>query len=88
MADTTINKSSIPSLREVEVVSRFTGRLNVMKLNVSDDQIEEFVTGQQPDGSRRRNIQEIFPQLTATEREFLQTGSTPEEWDAVFGGDE
>lgn len=31
-------------------------------------------------------IQHAFPNLTAAEREFLLTGSTPEEWDEIFGG--
>lgn len=30
-------------------------------------------------------IQEIFPNLTPNQREFIMTGSTPEEWDAEFG---
>lgn len=30
-------------------------------------------------------IQNALPYLTSDEREFLLTGSTPEEWDAAFG---
>lgn len=30
-------------------------------------------------------IQNALPHLTPDEREFLLSGSTPEEWDAVFG---
>lgn len=30
-------------------------------------------------------IQDVFPELSADEREFLMTGITPEEWDETFG---
>jgi hypothetical protein len=30
-------------------------------------------------------IQNVFPDLNTDQREFLMTGSTPEEWNAVFG---
>lgn len=29
-------------------------------------------------------IQEVFPELSDEEREFILTGITPEEWDAIF----
>ena len=32
-------------------------------------------------------IQDAFPFLTADQREFLMTGTPPEVWDAMFGGD-
>lgn len=34
------------------------------------------------------NIQDAFPMLNADQREFLMTGLTPEEWDAIFGEEE
>jgi len=30
------------------------------------------------------HMQQIFPQLSADQREFLMTGCTPEEWAALF----
>ena len=34
-------------------------------------------------------VQDAFPQLSDSAREFLISGTTPEEWDATFGkGDE
>jgi len=33
-------------------------------------------------------IQEAFPFLNPDEREFLLTGITPEQWDAIFGKEE
>lgn len=35
-----------------------------------------------------RNIQDAFPFLNPSEREFLLTGMTKEDWDALFGGPE
>ena len=32
----------------------------------------------------RRKIQDIFPNLSEDEREFLMTGVTAEEWDQLF----
>lgn len=32
-------------------------------------------------------VQNVFPGLSADDREFLMTGITPEEWDAAFGED-
>ena len=33
-------------------------------------------------------IQNIFPDLTPDEREFIKTGVTPDEWDNMFAGGE
>ena len=33
-------------------------------------------------------IQNVFPDLSTDDREFLMTGITPEEWDAAFGDEE
>lgn len=33
-------------------------------------------------------IQDVFPNLTPSQREFLKTGITDEEWDKLFGEDE
>lgn len=33
-------------------------------------------------------IQDAFPMLTPAQREFIKTGITPDEWDAMFGGQE
>jgi hypothetical protein len=34
--------------------------------------------------SGRTLIQRCFPQLTASEREFIQSGLTQEDWDKIF----
>ena len=33
-------------------------------------------------------VQEAFPDLSRAEREFLKSGITPDEWDAMFGVEE
>jgi hypothetical protein len=60
--------------------SGLTGKYNKMELPVT---VAEVLTWQL--AVNRKNIQDQFPQLSADQREFLLTGSTPEEWDAAFG---
>jgi hypothetical protein len=60
--------------------SPFTGKTNSMVLNVTQAQIDEL------DSPNRRLIQQIFPNLTSAEREFVKTGYTQEDWDQMFGG--
>lgn len=33
-------------------------------------------------------VQDAFPTLNADQREFIMTGITPEEWEAMFGSEE
>jgi len=33
-------------------------------------------------------LQDAFPMLNASEREFIKTGITPQQWEDYFGGDE
>ena len=54
-----------------------TGEMNMMDLPVTQDQLDLF---QMPG---RPNVQEIFPQLNADEREFLITGMLPGEYDGT-----
>ena len=63
----------------IEKRSEFTGKLNTMDLDITEDQLAEYLSG-------RGLIQSIFPNLSPTEREFLMTGASPEEWSAVMGG--
>lgn len=61
-------------------VSGFTGKENSMELDITAIEYETWLAGGLP-------IQLALPHLTASEREFLITGVTPAEWDAVFGKD-
>jgi len=66
---------------KIQKTSHFTGKVNTMELDVTMAQLEDYERG---DGL----IQNIFPNLSPDEREFLKTGCTPQEWDAMFGGEE
>lgn len=61
-------------------ISPLTGKSSTMDLPVTQEQMDEWA---QPRRSRRF-VQEIFPQLTAEQREFIKTGYTAEDWDAMF----
>jgi|TARA_B100001964_G_C13839295_1_gene425060 hypothetical protein len=56
----------------------FTGKVNTMSLDVTYEQIDSWVDGEL--------IQNAFPNLTADEREFIQTGITSDSWDKFIGG--
>lgn len=61
----------------VSKVSVFTGKTNQMELNITNEQIKRFLEGEK--------VQNAFPHLNADQREFLLNGTTPEEWEEVFG---
>jgi len=58
-------------------LSPISGKINVMDLDVTKDQFVAWEKG--------ALIQDAFPNLTPDEREFLKTGVTRDEWDAMFG---
>lgn len=58
--------------------SNLTGKINSIELDVTLEQIARFEYG----GSL---VQNIFPNLSPSEREFLRNGITPEEWEKEFG---
>jgi hypothetical protein len=62
--------------------SPFTGKLNTLDLPVTVMQMREF------DSPSRRKIQDIFPDLTAGQREFIFTGYTEEDWATLFPPEE
>lgn len=64
--------------------SQLTGKTTTMDLSVTEAQIREL------EGPRheRRLVQDIFPDLSPAEREFLLTGYTQEDWDAMFAEDD
>jgi len=66
---------------KVTKISDLSGKIHSMEMpDISEAQYREFNSP----ASERRNIQDIFPQLDADQREFLKTGITPDEWDATF----
>lgn len=64
----------------VERRSPVTGRINSMDLPVTEEQIQAWRDG--------GLIQKVMPHLSEAEREFLMTGMTEAEWDAMFGGED
>ena len=61
-------------------VSSLSHKVNQMYLDVTGEQIERWVAGEL--------VQDVMPNLTPEEREFMITGITPEEWDETFSVDE
>ena len=61
-------------------VSSLSHKVNQMYLDVTGEQIERWVAGEL--------VQDVMPNLTPEEREFIMTGITPEEWDESFLVDE
>lgn len=53
--------------------SGLTGQVNTKDIDVTPQQLEEWKSG--------GLIQNIMPDLSADDREFLMTGITAEEWD-------
>ena len=63
------------------MTSTLTGKVHTMDLDVTETQLSIYFSG----GGL---LQNVFPQLTPPEREFIKTGITPTEWEEVFGIDE
>ena len=56
--------------------SMFTGEVHSMDLPITRDQLDRWERG--------GLTQEVFPGLTSSQREFIVTGVTEEEWDNAF----
>tara|TARA_R100000353_G_scaffold168834_1_gene131573 strand:+ start:789 stop:992 length:204 start_codon:yes stop_codon:yes gene_type:complete len=57
--------------------SMISGEINSMELDVTQAQLDRWQDGEL--------IQDVFPHLSADEREFIKTGITSQEWDSIFG---
>lgn len=57
-------------------VSDLTGVKRSREINVTEAQVRAWQAGEL--------IQRAMPNLSADDREFIMTGTTPEEWDAAF----
>ena len=60
----------------------FTGKQATQTLPIDATQLLEW------ECNPRALVQDVFPGLTAAQREFLMTGMTAEEWDDLFGDKE
>lgn len=57
--------------------SQATGVTRTMDLPVTEDQLITLMT-------TNALVQDIFPELTEGQREFIMTGITDEEWEEIF----
>ena len=55
-----------------------TGVSRSLDLPVTQEQLDAF--------NRGTLLQNAFPHLSASDREFIKTGITSEEWDTMFAG--
>ena len=60
---------------EITRKSLFSGVVRTRELDITQAQLDEWENG--------ALIQNAFPHLSADDREFLMTGMTPGEWDAL-----
>jgi len=60
-------------------VSALTGKRRSIDLPVTQEQLDKYYN------SKEVNlIQNVFPHLTADQREFIKTGVTQDEWNEAF----
>lgn len=59
-------------------ISGFTGVEHTRDINLEWTDYVRWLDG--------ANIQDAMPYLSVDDREFLMTGTTPEEWDNLFAG--
>lgn len=61
----------------VNKISRLTGKKHSIDLPITEDQLQRWRLGFDL-------IQNIFPNLTPSQREYIKTGITEEEWKELF----
>jgi hypothetical protein len=65
---------------QITRTSMVSGVTRTIELDVTQDQLDKYEAG--------ALLQNAFPNLSPDKREFLKTGITDEEWQALFGNDE
>ena len=65
---------------QVTRTSQLTGVTHTMDLDVTKEQLDRFEIRRQTG----EYVQTIFNNLSASEREFILTGITPDEWEKTF----
>jgi hypothetical protein len=63
---------------EITRRSPLSGDLHTMTIDATNEQLTAFLSGVK--------VQDAFPQVSPEEREFILTGITPAEWEAMFDG--
>lgn len=68
----------------VRKMSRMTGNINDMEFDMTakeyNERIKKYNAG--------ALVQDVFPDCTADQREFIVTGMTPQEWADLFPDEE
>jgi hypothetical protein len=64
---------------EITKQSTITGKFHTRDLPITKDQLDRWNAGEL--------IQDVMPELSASDREFLISGSTNKEWDDTFQDD-
>jgi len=57
--------------------SLLSGQISSMELDVTQEQLDLY-------GEGIEKVQDVFPNLNPSEREFIKTGITPNEWDNTY----
>ncbi|CAB4169830.1 hypothetical protein UFOVP1082_30 [uncultured Caudovirales phage] len=65
---------------KITKLSKLTGKVHSLDLPITMEQMNRWLGGEL--------IQNVFPDLSIDEREFLISGSTNEEWTKIFEGEE
>ena len=65
---------------KIERTSPVTGRVNVRVIEVANSDLIRYSKGE--------SIQKCFPYLSASDREFIISGCTEEDWKELFGEEE
>lgn len=66
----------------VTLTSMLTGKTNAMNLPTSVGKVKQFLSHRQDCDL----VQDMFPELSEDQREFLMTGITPDEWSEAMNG--
>lgn len=56
--------------------SQYSGQTRTLEIPISEQEYQNLLAG-------KGHIQEICPHLSPSEREFLMTGMTDDEWDSM-----
>ncbi len=62
---------------QITKTSILTGKTSTMSLPITQEQLDLY-------NNTRMKIQEVFPNLDNSQREFIKTGITQEEWDNLI----
>lgn len=77
----TLEETATPVATWLTRKSMLTGKTSTMLVPVSEEKLDAWYTA----GHKSPLIQDAFPQLTGSQREFILNGITPKEWASAFG---